>query len=404
MRGGGVSFEVAQGLAGAAPILPILAASLAVDWERDTLRPGIIQRAPMRYPREAIADLSADARGWTFTNSSNGAVAMVATGGLSPGGTEYGYLRFTPNVAGGYTWGASTRTAVNIRKAYKPPSGGDQWWIAGIRVPSSVTPVVGREFGIYLSRSSDATKFMRLLARHYATGGTTDLFGNDSVGSGTATHTTNVATSLDDVIWVALKRSAGDRTSMTAYLSTAIQATPPALSTFTQLITALSTMASTDDGYLSFAPGTFTNLAQAFVGDILYYDDSGALPVMDAAQLSRYASGAEVPVVPALGFVTSQPTLVVAQGPCSTAVTQAKVRALLAACENTRTGLDTATWTWKVERSDSDSGYASGSFAAAGSVVVAGTGAYIRVTAKAPASGIAWGSINTDILRSWSSA
>ena len=385
---------------GSIPTLPV--ASTNLNYSLDPDRPSLLARLALAYPSATVANMESTTQGFSVDNPANGAVEMVATGGLNPG-VERGYIRLTPIVSGGYVWNGTVNTAERIYKDYQPLAAGTsndvQVWVVGLRVPSSVTPANYRFVAVMLSSSTSESSLLR--AGILYTGSAWSVYTDSTAG--TASAATDAA-HANDVIWIAIVRPAASRSPL-VYYSLAGGEAPPSISAMTLLLTHTNALAATTSiGRIGFVTDTGTDTSTAFSGDILYYDDSGAVAPQDSVSLARVLTGAvSVPVVPACGYSPERPELIIAQGICTTGLTQDKLRNLLAACENHRTGLDTASWEWKVERNTSNS-YSGGSFAAAGSVVVSGSGPYIRVTVRPTAVGTTPGSLDLVTLRQWSTA
>jgi hypothetical protein len=120
---------------------------------------------------------------------------------------------------------------------------------------------------------------------------------------------------------------------------------------------------------------------------VLYFDDSRSLPSLGSA----------------VGFDSASPVLTLVSGfdlGASTAtVTDANAQAALAEITNPREW-DTAAWTWSVSRgSSAPVSCGGGTYAAAASVAVGGTGRYLSVCGKAASDGTQPGSVNATALR-----
>lgn len=384
--------------------LPVLAfAATGIDYALDPDRPNLLTRLAMSYPAATIADMESSPQGFSFDNTANGAFAVVATGGLDPD-VERGYIQMTPDVSTGRSWNSAVRDAERAYKTYAAllPGAGSvesQVWIAGMRVPSTVTAANYRLCSFTLSDASNATRVVRAAIRYDS--GAWGIYNDSPVDNATVATTAGV---VNDVVWFAFVRTGQ---AVRVYYNLGGGTAPPALSSFTAWTTHSGLLSSGADvaAQVGFTYETGTDTSTAFSGDILYYDDSGALPDNIATRWRRSALGVTTYLpVPACGYSQAQAEKVIAQGACSEDLTQAKIRAILTAAVNTRTDLDTDAVTFKVERASADVGYSGGSFAAAASVVVAGSGAFIRVTMKWSASGTTAGSVDLDALRRWSTA
>lgn len=381
------------------PVLPLLATE--TGYERDVDRPSIIARAPMRYPRDTLADMESDTQGFTVTNPAAGSLAMVATGGLATT-PESGYVRASIFTGGAKTWQSATRDSQRPYKDYPvfntatvPVPADDQVWYMAIRVPSSVTTVNHRHCYMTVSDSTDETKVARIGILY--TSSAWSIYSDSVVGSGTFSINATIANA---VVWVAARRVVGSPRTILLYYYTGGGTTPPPISSMTLLATHTNVFnAGTPAARVGWAYETATDTSTAWSFDILHFDDRLALPRPDSRQLLQYTAGLATRPNPALGFRIDQPERVVAEGPCATTLTQARLRTLLAAAENPRTGLDTVSWEWKAERYATGDSPTGGSFAAAGSVVVAGSGTNIRVTVRPAVSNSAWGSIDEGVLR-----
>lgn len=392
--------------AGAAPLLPILVPAAAdINYSFDPIRPELICRAAMTYPQAVIADCEATTQGLTVSNPAAGALSMGATGGLNPG-VDRGYYRLTPTVGTPAGWDSATRTSERPYRDYAPRNSvsanplDDQYWIVGLRKPTTTTPVNDRMISLIASQSDLEASTGRCGLRCY-NAGVYDLYA-DGNALAPVVIAGGVPAIAESVLWIRLYRAAASRTPIFSY-SVAGGTSPPtswsAVGTMTNMLGAVTSTLR-----VGFACAYGADTATAFSGDIVYFDDSLALPRMDAIQLGRYVQGLDTVPTPAFGFAPTQPERVIANGPCAETMTQAKLRAILAASENTRVGLDTASWEWKAERYPDGGAPSGGSFSSASTLVVAGTGGNIRVTVRPEASGTKWGSLHMGVLVGWSPA
>lgn len=391
-------------VAGAAP--PWMPAVIAEgDYGWDPYRPGVLQLAPMKFPAATIADLETTLQGFTVSNPTAGALAMVASGGLG----AKGYVRFTPDVSAATDWNAAVRSAERpyrdyaVRNAVTSDPRDDQYWYCGVRIPSSTTAVNERWIGIVVADATDATKTSRFILRCYSSGPV--LYGLYS--DGTAAPTTAAVTTgqAQAVVWLRAHRPANSRNVVYAY-NLGGSATCPYDGTWTTLTTHTNVMAAVGNATrVGFVLGTNTDTTTAFHADVLYFDDTFALPSQDGYQLARYAAGLDAVQAPAYGFSPNSPEIVLMQDvPIPTGMTNAKLQAILSAATNVRTGLDTATVTFKVEKGSLGS-YSGGSYAAAASATFASSGELARVTMKmASTNGQQWGSVDVGRIALWSTA
>ena len=129
---------------------------------------------------------------------------------------------------------------------------------------------------------------------------------------------------------------------------------------------------------------------------VLYFDDQRSNVVSHFEDATKPIS--------AVGFDATSPVLTLVAGfdlgVSGATVTDANVQAALAEITNPRE-LDAATWTWSVSRgSSAPVACGGGSYAAAASVAVGGSGRYISVCGKAASSGsLQPGSVNATALR-----
>jgi hypothetical protein len=188
-------------------------------------------------------------------------------------------------------------------------------------------------------------------------------------------------------VWVKIIRKGP---ALLSYYNLANQATPPTTWTYGGSVIYTTTLAAL--GNLKVGLGADRNgSTTASTVSLLYFDDSGA-------------AGEWTPGLRAIGFDSTSPVLTLVSGfdlgGSGATVTDANVQAALAEITNPREW-DTAAWTWSVSRgSSAPVSCGGGSYAAAASVTVGGTGRYLSVCGKAASTGnVLPASVNATALR-----
>jgi hypothetical protein len=339
-------------------------------------QPGLVQLKPGATWTNTVADAKANPPvTWTYNNTTHIVAADENT-------TTASGLYFSFDVTNNYDWTASDRTASILTKTY---TGASQEWI--FRISSAAYTTTAKSAGFLISDAQTVTKYYRVLL-----GGSSGTVG--SIGYYDGAFNVSVATTQTqntNGVWIRLIRSG---MSVYGYYNLTNQATPP--TTWTAVggaTTSLSSAASISAGWMSnrFNSTGSHNLS------VLYFDDQRSNVVANW-------EGTTNPVTSAVGFDSTSPVLTLVSGvdlgAAGATVADANVRAALTEITNPREW-DSAAWTWSVSRgSSAPVACGGGSYAAAASVTVGGTGRYLSVCGKAASTGnVLPASVNASALR-----
>jgi hypothetical protein len=234
--------------------------------------------------------------------------------------------------------------------------------------------------------ASGAASSSRLVIYDQGGANTYTLYG-ETPGGSTSTATMTL-TQMNQGVWLMIRR--GVDGVITLWYNLANQTTPPSTWTLYRTSGAQSTTVSDPVGLTFYRGGS-----AAPVVDWLYFDDSGALEDAVPNTTPNRQTGT--------GLASSSPVLTLVSGfdlgGSGATVTDADVQAALTEITNPREW-DAATWTWSVSRgSSAPVSCGGGSYAAAASVTVGGTGRYLSICGKAASDGTQPASANAAALR-----
>jgi hypothetical protein len=322
---------------------------------------GLLQLAPQRTWNETIANaLSTPPGGWTWANIARAASADENT-------TTSGALHIVTDSTG-TDWNGSSPTALWLYKTYAAQAT-PSVFVTRIKLSNAGTT---RFIGfVYAQDGAPGTEGRMLV--YNDSGSTCELY-TDVNGYSVATVSATT-TQCGQGVWYRLTRTG---TAVLYEYSFANQATPPtSWTTVNSNGAEFSAAAAVRVGFTLGGGGA------PITAEVLYYDES-ALNV-------------------ATGFDSTSPVLTLVGGfdlgGSGATVTDANAQAALVEITSPRES-DTAAWTWSVSRgSSAPVSCGGGSYAAAASVTVGGTGRYLSVCGKAASDGTQPASVNATALR-----
>jgi hypothetical protein len=332
-----------------------------------------VQLAPQRTWMTTIADAKTNPpSGWAWSSTTNLGSADANT-------TTADALHVVGGTGSSYTYGSGPE----LSRVYQPPAGPTQRWIARMALQNGSAANVAA--GLMVGASGAASS-SRLVIYDQGGASTYTLYG-ETPGGSTSTATMTL-TQMNQGVWLMIRR--GVDGVITLWYNLANQTTPPSTWTLYRTSGAQSTTVSDPVGLTFYRGGSV-----APVVDWLYYDDSGALEdaVPNTTQNGQTGTG----------FLATSPVLTLVSGfdlgGSGATVTDANAQAALAEITNPREW-DTAAWTWSVSRgSSAPVSCGGGTYAAAASVTVGGTGRYVSVCGKAASDGTQPASVNATALR-----
>ena len=345
---------------------------------------GLVHLQPQMTWTKTVADAKANVPGgWTLVNSTNVLNADENT-------TTANALYFKMITTGQTT----NAQAPGYYKTYYLTPGGRSSFVA--RIASANAADANRYAMFWITRDgTPATTPYWYMALVILGGGSTGI----QAGNGT-TSADGTASVADGTAGIWVRIEFASNRDVTYWYNKTVQATPPTTGWTLLKHDINSTTGTTPDAetkirtgfYLLRPSGTLT-----IDMTVLYYDDSGS-----QTSSSDYVILNNLTSAGATGFDDSSPVLTLVTGydlGASTAtLTDANVRSALTEITNPRS-FDTAAWTWSVTRGAS-APVACGSYAAAASVTVGGSGRYVSVCGKAAStSRIQPGSVNATGLR-----
>lgn len=346
--------------------------SYEVTTSSDIEGPGVLQlKRVVNFPTSRTIAAADSEYGWTWINR---AVFTSADDDTTNDG-ESTWVHNTTST----DWFGATRTAP-IRYRNVPYAAGQS-----IDVVCRVKTNTSRNYefaGIMLFDPVTQTNWSRVIAGY--AGSSYIISANDTSGV-TATEATTTSTVLvTNGIWL---RLVWTDSGWTAYYSTANQSTPPTSWTLLHRRATASAWGSGTTAGNSVGVGMFSQTVNTTGGFTVRWMHWNADVVPQPLFASGLEWGTEL-------FSTSGPEQLVGEVDFGAAVEldQTKLRQFLADVTNTRTS-DLATVTYSVV-GGSSTGPASGTYYAAGSVVVSGSYRYWRVYAKiTSATGVEQGSV-----------
>jgi hypothetical protein len=331
------------------------------------------ERVPASYPSSAPGRVQLKA-GMTFTNTVADAKTNVPIGwSLANSSLVLNADANTTTANGLYANFslASNYATAAIPLFYRVYDGGDQVFV--FRVATAMTFSNYADVGVFLV---DGTINVSLGV--FVWNNTLQLPGAAPAVTGTQ---------RGNGVWVKILRKGS---ALLSYYNLANQSAPPTTWTYGGGIAYTTTLAALGGLKIGFGADR-SNATVAITGSLLYFDDSGS------------ASG-WTPGLSAIGFDSTSPVLTLVSGfdlgASAATVTDANVRLALAEIANPREW-DSAAWTWSVSR-DASAPVAcgGGTYAAAASVTVGGTGRYLSVCGKAASTGnVLPASVNATELR-----
>ena len=340
---------------------------------------GLVQLAPQRTWTETIADAKTNVPGgWSLANSGNLSAADENT-------TTAGGLYLAGSTGTTYDFSGSTQTGPYFYRSIDLGASSRVYY-ARVAVPSDVTST-STGVGFFVGQPGTLNNNGRM----WLSGGSSS---SCIIGYGvktTVASTTTACTNTNAGVWFKIERYGSQL--LNSYSVTNSATIPTTGWTYPQaLTTVFSDAASPEEiGFYLWRTGAVSPVKAS----LLFLDDTtNYSPLRFEASAFPFGTG----------FDNSSPVLTLISGfdlgSSSATLTDASVRSALTEITNPRS-IDAAAWTYSVTRGSS-APVACGSYAAAGSVSVGGSGRYVSLCAKAASSGRAQaGSIDVSRLRIW---
>lgn len=336
---------------------------------------GLVALKPARTYATAVANAkTSPSSPWAWNNTTHVVSADENT-------TTASALFVSWDVTNNYDWVSGTTTASTLTKSYY---GNYQEWIFRIASADYTTTAKGSGFLVYSARTSN--QFFRVfMGGSSGTVGSIAFFDGSLSNSVATTQTQNT-----NGIWIRIVRSGNN---VTGWYNLTNQATPP--TTWSAGGGGIS-LVDTGPVLAGWAANRFNSTGNHRLS-ILYFDDT-------RTNMAPSWEATNNPVTAAQGFDSTSPVLTLVSGfnlgTSGVTVANADVQSALTEITNPRE-FDLATWTWSVSRgSSAPVACGGGSYAAAASVTVGGSGQYISVCGKAASSGsLQPGSVSSQGLR-----
>lgn len=338
--------------------------------------PGLVQLKAGPTWTNTVADAKTNPPvGWTYNNTTHVVAADENT-------TTANGFYLSWDVTNNYNWLGSEQTASILYKTYPALH---QEWI--LRIASSAYTTGAKGSGFILHSTSLATAYWRVIMQGLsATVGELIFF--DGVMNVTVATT---QTQNTNGVWIKVVRMGPQ---VAGYYNLANQATPP--TTWTAVGAATSILVNAPEIRAGWVAARFNSTGASNLS-VLYFDDQRSNSVANWEE-------ATYPLINAVGFDSASPVLTLVSGidlgATGATVTDANVQAALTEITNPREW-DSAAWTWSVSRgAAAPVTCGGGTYAAAASVTVGGTGRYLSVCGKAASTGnVLPASVNAVALR-----